>query len=239
MTAGPRQEFIAGVRATIPLEIGAAPFGMIFGALAVTSGMTPAAAQGMSLFVFAGASQFIGVNLLAAGTALPVIVLTTFVVNLRHALYAATLAPHVRHLPQRWLMPLGFWLTDESFVVVANHYNEPGDPRYRHWFYLGSALLMYLNWQLWTLVGIIAGSAIPDPTRWGLDFAMVVTFIGMIIPTIKNRPMLAAVVAAGVVAALANPLPNKFGLILAALCGVAAGVIVEARRGEVKPETTP
>ncbi|MCK6579552.1 MAG: AzlC family ABC transporter permease [Anaerolineae bacterium] len=239
MTAGPRQEFIAGVRATLPLEIGAAPFGIIFGALAVTSGMSPAAAQGMSLFVFAGASQFIGVNLLAAGTALPVIVLTTFVVNLRHALYAATLAPHVRHLPQRWLAPLGFWLTDESFVVVANHYNEPGDPRHRHWFYLGSALLMYLNWQLWTLVGIIAGSAIPDPTRWGLDFAMIVTFIGMIIPTIKNHPMLAAVVTAGAVAALANPLPNKFGLILAALCGVAAGVIVEARRGEVKPETAP
>ncbi|MBK8025507.1 MAG: AzlC family ABC transporter permease [Chloroflexi bacterium] len=226
----PRQEFIAGMRATIPVEVGAIPFGIIFGALAVSNGFSPAAAQGMSLFVFAGSAQFIATTLYGSGAALPVIVLTTFVINLRHALYSATLAPHVRHLSQRWLLPLAFWLTDESFVVVANRYNEPDDPRYKHWFYLGSAIFMYVNWQIWTGVGIIAGSAIPDPTRWGLDFALVVTFTAMVVPLIVNRPMLAAVVVAAAVAVVANPLPYKFGLILAALAGVTAGVIVESRQ---------
>lgn len=224
----PRSEFIAGLRATIPLELGAIPFAIIFGALAVTNGMSPAGAIGMSAFVFAGSAQFIGTNLYGAGVPIPVIVLTTFVVNLRHALYSATLAPRVKHLPQRWLIPLGFWLTDESFVLVANHYDEPTDPTYKHWYFLGSEIFMYLNWQFWTIIGVVTGSAIDHPERWGLDFAMIVTFVGMTVPAIRTRPALVSVVVAGAVAVIANPLPNKLGLLLAALCGVAAGVIAES-----------
>jgi len=232
-----RREFLSGVGDTVPLIIGAIPFGIIFGALAVTSGLSPVAAIGMSLFVFAGSSQFIGVNLFAAGAAFPVIILTTFVVNLRHALYAATLAPHVRHLPQRWLVPLGYWLTDETFVIVAKRYDEDDDATHKHWYYLGSALSMYLNWQVCTLIGIVAGGSIENPGRWGLDFAMIVTFTGMIIPAIKTRPALVSVVVAAATAVIANPLPNKLGLIVAALCGVAAGVIAE--NAQPKPEVQP
>lgn len=229
--ANPRAEFIGGIKATIPLIIGAIPFGIIYGALAITSGITPGGTMGMSMFVFAGSSQFIATGLVAAGTDVLFIILTTFVVNARHALYSATLAPYVKHLPHKWLLPLGFLLTDEAFVVAINRYHQPDDSPHKHWYYLGSAASMYVMWQSSTLLGIVAGSAIPDPTGWGLDFAMAVTFIGMLVPMIRTRPALAAVLVASITALLTYSLPNQLYLIVSALAGIAAGVITESRWG--------
>ena len=86
---------------------------------------------------------------------------------------------------------------------------------------------MYLNWLLCTLLGITLGQMIPDATEWGLDFAMSVTFIGMVVPYLKNKPMVISVVVAGLVALLTASFPNKLGLMLAALSGIAAGVLSE------------
>lgn len=220
-------EFWAGVKATIPLEFGAIPFGIIFGALAVNSGLSPAATQAMSAFVFAGSAQFIAAGLVATGTNTLVIILTTLVVNLRHMLYAATLAPYMKGLSQRWLLPLGFWLTDESFVVSIQRYNQPDNSPHKQWFFLGSEVFMYLNWQLWTFVGLVAGQAFQNASSWGLDFAMIVTFIGMLVPLVKNKAAALSVLVAGATALLANGLPHKLGLILAALLGVLGGMLAE------------
>jgi 4-azaleucine resistance transporter AzlC len=222
-----RAEFWAGARATLPLIAGAIPFGIIFGAVGVTSNLSSPAVMGMSLFVFAGSAQFIAVGLVASGLSIGVIILTTFVVNLRHALYAASLAPFMKHLPQRWLLPLGFWLTDESYAVMILRYNKPDESPYKHWFHLGSSVAMYTNWQICTLIGIIAGQQIEDPQSWGLDFAMVVTFIGIVVSLVESKPVLVSVVVSGVTAVLANGLRHKLGLMLAALLGIAAGVVAE------------
>ncbi|MBZ0278305.1 MAG: AzlC family ABC transporter permease, partial [Anaerolineae bacterium] len=156
-------------------------------------------------------------------------------------LYSATLAPYMKHLPQKWMLPLGFWLTDETFVVVVTRYSQPDESPYKHWYYLGSAVFMYLNWQLCTLVGVIAGQTIPDMREWGLDFAIIVTFIGMLITLIKNRPLLIAALMAGISAVLLNGLPNKISLIVAALIGVASGVVAESLMPpvEAKPDDVP
>jgi 4-azaleucine resistance transporter AzlC len=237
-TPSPLSEFLGGARDTIPLIIGAIPFGLIFGALAISSGLSVAATQAMSAIVFAGSAQFIAVSLVLAGAAWPIIVLTTFVVNLRHALYSATLAPYLKKLSQRWQVPLAFWLTDETFAVVAARTSRAGDSPGLRWYYLGSALLMYLNWQFCTWLGLTIGRFIPNAAAWGLDFAMPVTFIGMVIPYIKNRPMAATVVVSGAVALLAYPLPHKLGLMVAALAGIGAGVLVEAWRVKT-PQVEP
>ncbi len=229
-----RAELWAGVKATFPLIVGTIPFGIIFGALAVTSGISVGGAMAMSAFVFAGSAQFIATGLVAGGAGPLVIILTTFVVNLRHALYAASLAPHMKHLPQRWLIPLGFWLTDETFVVVITRYSRHDASPYKHWYYLGSALFMYINWQVCTWIGLVAGQAIPNPRAWGLDFALVVTFIGMLAQFIRNRPTLAASVVAGVAAVLTHSWPNQIGLLVAALLGIGAGVLAEAAEGRRK-----
>lgn len=222
-----RSEFWNGVKDTFPLVVGAIPFGIIFGALAITSGVSPGGALAMSAIVYAGSSQFIAAGLVANGAPILVIVLTTFVVNLRHALYAASLAPHMKHLPQRWLAPLGFWLTDESFVVVIARYTKTDASPFKHWYFLGSALFMYSNWQLCTVIGMAAGQAIPNPRAWGLDFALVVTFIGMLAQFVRNRPALIACATAGLTAVVAHGLPNQMGLLLAAVVGIVAGVLAE------------
>ncbi len=181
----------------------------------------------MSALVFAGSSQFIAVGRVTPGTGWLLIVLTAFVVNLRHLLYAVSLLPHIKALPQRWKVPLAFFLTDEAFAVAIRRYESQNRSPFKHWYYLGAALTMYANWLLCTLLGVTAGQLIPNATEWGLDFAMPVTFIGIIIPYLKTRPMLVAVVAAGLAAVVAHSLLHKLGLIVAAIIGITAGVYTE------------
>ncbi len=209
--------------------VGAAPFGLIFGTLAGPAGLSPAATLAMSLFVYGGASQFIAITLLAAGSGAWVIVATTFIVNLRHALYSATLWRHVMHWPRAWRAGCAFFLTDETFAIVYHKLDE-GTPVNLPRYYLGSALAMYGNWLAWTSAGVLLGRAVPGMSEWGLEFAMVATFVGIVVPLLKGRPQVAAALVAGTVAVAADALPYKLGLMLAALSGIAAGLVMERRR---------
>jgi 4-azaleucine resistance transporter AzlC len=222
-----RAEFMAGARAVLPLLIGSIPFAIIFGALAVTNGVSPITAAAMSAFVYAGSAQFVAVGMVAASAGNWIIILTTLIVNLRHLLYAATLAPYLKHLSQRWLLPLGFWLTDESFMVAVQRYNQSDRSPLKHWFHLGTTVPLYINWQFFTYVGLWAGRSIPNPGGWGLDFAFPATFLGMLMPLLVSRSVVACVISAAAAAILFHPLPHKLGLIVAAFCGVAAGMFVE------------
>jgi 4-azaleucine resistance transporter AzlC len=224
----PRQEFLAGVKATIPMIVGAVPFGIIFGATSIIGGMSPLAVVGMSTIVFAGSAQFIGAKLFTEGVGVGIIWVTTFILNLRHALYSASLGPYLRGLPQKWLIPLGFWLTDETYAVVIGHYHQHPDHPHKHWFQLGSSVAMYVNWNIATLVGIVAGQSIPDARSWGLDFALTVTFIGIVVPLVVTRPVLVSVLVAGISALLTANMPNKLGLMLSAVLGILAGVLAES-----------
>ena len=221
-----QSELLQGARDTLPLVVGAVPFGIIFGALAIAGGLSPIAAMGMSLFVFAGSSQFVAAGLLAQGAGVAIIIATTFVVNLRHALYSASLAPYMTSLSHRWLLPLGFWLTDETYAVVINRYRRGDSSPFRHWYFLGSALAMYINWQLCTAIGIVAGQQLKSMTEWGLEFAMVVSFIGIVVPMLINRPMVVCAIVAGVTASVLRDLPHQLGLMCAAIAGVAVGYML-------------
>jgi 4-azaleucine resistance transporter AzlC len=192
-----------------PLIVGAIPFGIIFGTLAQESGLSFGGAMAMSAFVFAGSAQFIALGLLAAESSVLLVVLTTLVVNLRHLLYAASLVPYLQGASQRWKVVMGFLLTDEAFAVAIRRYAQPGYRSTDHWYYLGAALAMYLNWQLCTWLGLTVGQLIPNAAAWGLDFAMVATFIGMVIPYLITRPMVGAVAITSIVALLTNGLPYK------------------------------
>ncbi|NET52132.1 MAG: AzlC family ABC transporter permease [Merismopedia sp. SIO2A8] len=223
----PAAEFWAGARDVFPLIVGAIPFGLIFGTLGISSGLSMGGTLGLSAIVFAGSSQFIAVSMIAAGSGGLLVVLTTFIVNLRHLLYSVALVPYVKHLPQSWKLPIGFFLTDESFAIAIRRYEERDRSSFKHWYYLGAALAMYSNWQFSTILGIAVGQMIPDATSWGLDFAMSVTFIGMIIPYVKTKPMGIAILVAGSVALMAYSLPHKLGLMVAAIAGISAGVYSE------------
>ena len=225
------REFFQAMRDMLPLLVGAMPFGIIYGTLAASAGLSAAQAVGMSLLVFAGSAQFIALSLLSGGAGMAVLLLTTLVVNLRHALYSATLQPFVRHLPARWRLPLAFWLTDEAFAVVQQRYAAPDTAAYKHWYFFGAALAMYLNWQLCTLIGVLFGQTVPNLAAWGLDFAMLATFIGVVVPMLRNWPQVAAALVAGAVALACHGLPYQLGLLAAAVSGIAIGLYLERRQG--------
>jgi predicted branched-subunit amino acid permease len=221
------KHFWAGVRAEIPLLIGGFPFGMIYGALALGAGLSPAASQMMSSVVFAGSAQFIAAQLVHENTPGLVIVLTIAVVNLRHMLYSASLAPYAVSLPMRWKALLSYLLTDEAYAPTILHYEQEGTTPHAHWFWLGAGAVLWIDWQISTALGIFLGAAIPE--SWSL-FALPLTFIAMLVPVLKDLPALAAAVSAGGVALVAFSLPYSLGLILAALVGILVGTVLEGRR---------
>jgi 4-azaleucine resistance transporter AzlC len=221
-----REEFLAGIRAELPIILGVFPFGMIFGAIAVDAGMPALVAQSMSAIIFAGSAQFVAAQLMALNTPLAVLLATTFIMNLRHLLYGASLAPHVRHLPLRWRMMLAYLLTDEAYAVTIIHYSDNGRPRdSKHWFFLGAGLMLWTAWQSSTALGIILGARIPE--NWSLDFTLAVTFIALGVPTLRDRPHLAAAISAGLVAILSAYWPYKLGLMASAVVGILVGFSLE------------
>ena len=220
--------FLAGARAEIPLLIGVFPFGMIYGALALNAGLSTAAAQMMSSIVFAGSAQFITAQLVHDSAPGLVIVLTIAVVNLRHMLYSASLAPYLASLSTRWKALLSYLLTDEAYAPTILHYEANGVTPSSHWFLFGAGCSLWITWQVSTALGIFLGTAIPE--SWSLDFALPLTFIAMVVPVLKNQPAIAAALSAGAVALVAFSLPYKLGLILAALVGIAVGTFLEGRK---------
>ncbi|MEI6896715.1 MAG: AzlC family ABC transporter permease [Psychromonas sp.] len=220
-----KHEFWAGSKAALPLILGAIPFAILFGTLAPNSGLSALATIAMSILVFAGSAQFIVLALIAAQAPLEMILLTTFVVNLRHLLYATTLVAHVKHLSLAWRAILAFGLTDESFANMSQRYQQ-ADNSNAHYFYLGSISCFYGTWVSFTILGVILGSLIPDMSDWGLEFAMSVTFIGMVVPYMNSKAMLTAIVCAAVSSLTFAHLPNKLGLIVSALIGVTVGLIM-------------
>jgi len=220
------REFTSGARDTIPMLVGAAPFGVIFGTLVASGPLHLWHGQLMSLLVFAGSAQFIALGLIAGHASFAVIWATTFVVNLRHLLYSATLAPYVAHLPARWRWALGGLLTDEVFAVAWAHYRLHPPGAIGPYYFLGSGLSMYLNWQVWTLAGLLFGAAFPGLQSLGLDFAMVATFIAIVVPQLVALRYVAAAVTAGALAFFWQAWPYKLGLLAAVFVGVAVGVML-------------
>ncbi len=223
-----KNEFWNGVRAEFPLLIGVFPFGMIYGALALNAGLSTSASQLMSSIVFAGSSQFVTAQLVHDAAPALVIIVTIAVVNLRHMLYSASLAPYLHDLSLRWKTVLSYLLTDEAYAPTIIKYEREGIKPFSHWFLLGAGFSLWFTWQVSTALGIFLGTAIPED--WPLDFALPLTFIAMVVPILKNRPMIASALSAGVVALLAFSLPYKLGIILAALTGILVGTILESRQ---------
>jgi len=225
-----RSEFLSGVKAELPILLGVIPFGLIYGVIAIDAGLSPGLAMSMSSIVFAGSAQFIGAQLIEAGALGLVIVATTFVVNLRHMLYSASVAPYVKHLHGGWKWLLAYLLTDEAYAVTITHYLQPAygsQPRNRHWYFLGAGITLWSTWQASTAIGIFLGAQVPD--TWSLDFTLALTFIALVVPALKDRPNIASAASAGIVAVAASGLPYKLGLMLAALVGILVGLWAETR----------
>ena len=219
--------FVRGARDTLPLLFGDVPAGLIYGVAAVSAGVPPWLAQAMSAVIFAGSAQFAVVALVVTGASAVVIVLTAGLLNLRHLLYGASLAPYIRSAPGRWKIPLAYLLTDEVYGVTIGRLSAMALPE-RLRYMLGSGLALWIAWQASTLVGVVVGSLVP--ASLSLDFAATLTFIVLLVPLLSERARVGAAVAAALVSALAFNAPLRLGLILAALAGVIVGLVLDHRR---------
>jgi len=237
------KEMQRGGVASIPMIVGGIPFGLLFGSLASSNGLSPWFAIAMSVFVFAGSAQFVALGLIALHAPIWVIVSTTFIVNLRHLLYAADMVKFVKHLPIPLRIVMGFGLIDETYAAVRPMYEiGSADKQNGHKVYLGSFLSFYLMWNITTILGVLSGELIPGMSEWGLEFAMVATFIGIITTYLKQKAFWLCLLSAGGASVILSELPNNLGLLVSALIGVVMGYIADLPRpivhsndsGEVK-----
>ena len=232
-----RFEFFSGIKGILPILLGVLPFGLIYGVSARGAGLPVIAAQAMSFIVFAGSAQFVTVQLISAGVPFGIIVLTACLLNLRHALYSASIAPYVKHLPRRWKALLAYVLTDEAYAVTITHYRQSDEAGVsaasstasRHWYFLGAGLTLWVVWQISTATGILLGANVP--ASWSLDFTLPLTFIALVIPALKTRAEWIAAAIAGILAVLAAGLPLNLGLLAATLAGMASGLLLEGKAG--------
>ena len=212
-----------GVRAFAPLVIAVIPFGLVFGVVAAGSEVGPLLGGATSFIIFAGAAQLATLQLIDAGAAGAVVIATALVINARHLMYSAALAPAFREFPKAARFALPYLLTDQAFALSIVRFGEVEDPVYRRWFFTGAGLSLWVPWQIFTITGIVLGAQVP--ASWSLDFAIPLMFVILLIPTIKGRPELIAAVIGAMVAVAAADAPYGLGLIVGAVSGITAGVI--------------
>ena len=221
------KDFLAGARGALPILIGVVPFAMISGVAAVSVGLTFFETLGMSVLVFAGASQLVVLQLMSAGSPWLIMVLTAWVINLRFTMYSATLAPYLQKLSLWQKALLAYMLSDQAFGVSLTHFvtNETVSHR---WCYFGSALTVWIAWQISAVIGSLLGALVP--ASWGFDFAFPLSFMALMFGSLRDRPTVVAALTGGIIAVLAKGLPYNIGLVLATFLGIAAGYLVENRR---------
>ncbi len=234
MTSVNTADLRRGALDTLPILLGVVPFGVTFGIVGLTVGLTPFETILMSLIVFAGAAQFISATMIGMGVAdFTLIVFTTLLINLRHLLMGVSLAPWLTRLPLARQALLAFLMVDESYAITIDRIAKHG---YSESHQLGASSALFAAWAAATVTGVLIGEYIPDPLAWGLDFALPATFLAMLIPRLDSRASLIVCAVAAVVAvSAALYLPGKWYIILAALAATLAGGIIES--GPPKEET--
>ena len=222
-----RESLLAGSGSVLPILIGVVPFGLVYGVVAVGSGIGELPAILMSTVVFAGASQIAASKLWADGAPLLIVVATGLVINLRFLMYSASLSLnfHDQSALRRWA--LAYLLTDQAYAVSVIRFDD--DPAIRKVaFYVGAGVSLWVTWQLSCVVGVLIGLQVP--ASWGLEFSVPLMFLALLVPTLRNRTTVVVATVSGVAAVVFHHLPLHTGLMVASLLGLGVGTLLELRR---------
>lgn len=227
--------FLRGARLALPIILGYLPVGFAFGVLAVQAGMTPVTVGMMSFFVYAGSAQLIAANLLMAGVGTATIVFTTFIVNLRHLLMSAALAPYLN----KWSRPLQAWfcfeMTDESFAANITRYSTGRVDKNET---LGLNAFAHAGWVTGGILGALFDSAIGDIKPWGLDFALPAMFIALLLPHFAvPRRVLALCFGAALSLVFAILGAGQWNVILATIAAATLAAFLPMKEKEQKAAT--
>ncbi len=229
--------FRAGVRRALALALGIFPFGVVYGVAVSQSDVNAWVGGGASIFLFAGASQLSLLELHQSDAAFVVVVGTALIINARFVLYSAALAPSFAEFPRPWRWTLPHLMTDQAATLSLLEFDQDHDPLTRRWFYLGAAAVLFVLWQIGTVLGILAGTEIPDSLQLG--FIIPLMFTALVVPALNRRPAwVAATVSVTVTLVLAG-LPPGTNILLGALAGILAGAFAEPPPATPGDERTP
>lgn len=212
-----------GILDAAPLYVPAIPFALVIGLAVVESGMNPILGWSTAWVIYGGAAQLTLIALLGSGTAVAAAVTAAIVVSARHLMYSAALAPRFQEQPRwfRWVGP--YVLIDQLFALVMLRVDD--DPKTWRTYYVTAGLFFWIAWQVTVVIGLFVGPAIP--AEWNLAFAVPILFVGLVVMGLDKYPKLWAALAGGGFTFLFAGLPNRGGLLVGALVGVAAGTIAE------------
>ena len=214
-----------------PLWLGVVPFGLAYAVIARDAGLSLIETQALSLIVFAGSAQVSAAGLIGAGASAVEIVLTTFLLNVRHVLYGLSLGRTVP-LSRRQRPVAAYLLTDEAFGVVAAS-------RERSFaFVLGAEVSLFATWNLATFGGALLGAVVPDPEEAGVDLIFPLAFLAILLPLVRTRVELAVAIASGTLAfAVSRPLPGGLPILVTGVLGSALGAWLTRDAGLPAPPT--
>ncbi len=225
--------FMNGIRAGLSIAIGYFPIALTFGLLAKTTGLSMWEATAMSIFVFAGAAQYISLTLISTGVDPLLIVLNTFVVNIRHFLMTASLNEKMQ-ADARWKKAIyAFGVTDETFSVLATHQTN----KIPTTFAAGVIFISYGSWVVFTSVGHVIGANLPAFLQAAMSIALYAMFVGLLVPSMKNNRKVALLALFGAVIHSAlqwsNLLSTGWAILVATLGSAILVEVLYVRKGRV------
>ena len=205
----------------LPIALGVATYGLVFGVLAQQAKLSILEVLLMSAFVFAGSAQLIVLSLWISPLPIGIIVLTTLIVNARNLLMGVAISPWFKRLSPLKAYTTLFFLTDENWALTMSEFSQGASNAA---LLLGSGLVLFATWVSSTVAGRILGSIIHNPAQWGLDFAFTAVFLALLVPLWKGKSdLLPWIVAAIVAIAAAHWLPGKWYILLGGLAGSLVG----------------
>lgn len=221
------RDYRAGARTALPLVAGSVVFGLAFGAVIYTSVIGPLAGAGSSAVMFAGAAQLAMVDQINANTPALMVIVTGLVISARYALFSATLAPHMARFPRRWRYGLAFLLSDIVSVLCLRHTEHQPDPVRQRWYFLGVGTMFFGFNVAGTIAGVLLGPAIP--ASWQMHVIVPLILIAVVVPVVRDVPAVVASLTALAVVLVGRDLPHGSTIVVAALAGIAAGMLVPAK----------
>lgn len=236
-SATEKSHYWRGVRAALPFTFVVVPFGMLFGVVGVEAGLNLLEIMAMTTLVIAGASQFTALQLMTENAPILIVLASALAVNLRMAMYSASLAPYLGRAPFWTRVFIAYMNVDQTYALAVQEYEDRPQlsvPQ-RIAFFLGAATPIMPLWIGATYLGAIVGTAIPP--EFGLDFAVPIAFLAILGPAFRTLAHVAAALAAITTAILLAGLPWNMWLLIAGAVGMAVGAEVErqmTKRAEVK-----
>ena len=216
-----------GIIDSSPFILVIIPFATLFGVLATEAGLNVLETMAFSIVVIAGAAQFTALQLMQENTPTVIVLISALAVNLRMAMYSASLTPYIGAAPL-WQRALCAYVTvDQSYVVGVSKFEREPDMTVpeRVAYFMGAVTPIVPLWYVFTLVGALVGTRVPE--SWALDFAIPIAFLAMIAPMFRTAAHVVAALTAVVVALLAAGVPYSLGLIIAGIAGMIAGAQTE------------